>query len=58
MKKETIFNHNFFVMIGMLYIFVIWLTKDISEVGCWHIGVLLISFYLVDRIEMWSCLKK
>lgn len=58
MKIETIFNHNFFAIIGILYIFVIWSTKEFSEVGCWHIGVLLISFYLIDRIERWSGLIK
>lgn len=54
MKKETIFNKNFFMSMAVFFILWIWVNLDASKVNCWNIGVLLISFFLINRIEIWS----
>lgn len=54
MKIETIFNHNFFVLMLGFLIWWNWLKTDASKINCWSIGVLVISFFLINRIEIWS----
>lgn len=54
MKKETIFNYNFFVFMVGFFLLWIWVNLDASKINCWNIGVLVISFFLINRIEIWS----
>ncbi len=54
MKIEKLFNRNFFVSMFGSFLLWIWLDLDASKINCWHIGILLISFFLINRIEIWS----
>ena len=54
MKIKTLFNSNFFVLMMGFLIWWNWLKIDASKVTCWNVGVLVISFFLINRIEIWS----